>query len=359
MATVLVTGGAGFVGSHLVDRLLADRHRVRVLDSLEPQVHGATGRMPAYLDGGAEFLRGDIRNPADVRRALDGVEIVFHQAAIVGVGQSMYDVRRYVDINGVGGATLLEGIIARKDALKKVIVASSMSAYGEGAYRCRDCGPARPGLRTAGQLARSEWELACPTCGQPLQAIPTVETQPLEPASIYAITKRDHEEMFLSIGRAYHVPTVALRYFNIFGPRQALSNPYTGVLAIFSARMLHGDAPIIFEDGLQCRDFVHVDDIVQANVLAMQSDAANYEVFNVGTGRPITVAQVARTLADQLEFRGDIVAGGKFRFGDIRHCYPDVSKIHDMLGYEAKVTFQEGVRQLAGWVREQAMPEVA
>jgi dTDP-L-rhamnose 4-epimerase len=353
VSKVLVTGGAGFIGSHLVDRLVDAGHDVRILDNLLPQVHGDSGARPAYLNPDAELVRGDVRNPHDVRRALDGVDVVFHEAAAVGVGQSMYDIRRYVDLNAMGAATLLEGIVSRKDQIRKVVVASSMSIYGEGEYVCPTHGRVHPELRSTEQMAQYRWEMECPSCGQRLKPVNTSERKPLAPTSVYAVTKRDHEELFLSVGRAYRIPTVALRYFNAYGPRQALSNPYTGIIAIFSSRMLNGHAPLIFEDGLQSRDFVHVSDIVQANLLAMECDAADYDVFNVGTGRQLTVLHVARALAARLGFPGEIVAANTFRAGDIRHCYSDIEKIRRKLGYSPRVAFEDGIQNVADWVRDQ------
>ncbi|MCX5738701.1 MAG: SDR family NAD(P)-dependent oxidoreductase, partial [Proteobacteria bacterium] len=257
---VLVTGGAGFIGSHLVDALLAQGYAVRVLDVLDPQVHGSQQQRPAYLHSAAELQVGDVRDHAAVRRALDGVEVVFHEAAAVGVGQSMYEIERYVSVNTLGAAVLLEELVAQRAQLRRVVVASSMSIYGEGAYRDPDGALAFPRLRSNEQLEARRWEFA-DAQGRPLVPAPTPESKPLVPTSVYAVTKRDHEELFLAIGEAYDIPTVALRYFNVYGTRQALSNPYTGVIAIFSSRLLNGRAPVLFEDGLQSRDFTHVSDI--------------------------------------------------------------------------------------------------
>lgn len=351
---VLVTGGAGFVGSHLVDALLAAGHHVRVLDSLEPQVHGAGGRAPDYLNSRAELVQGSVTDAATVARALEGIDVVFHQAALVGVGQSMYDIARYCQVNTVGGAVLLEEVVKRRTRIRKVIVASSMSVYGEGAYRTPQGDGRSPRLRSRDLLARGEWEMRDPVTAEPLAAIPTPETKPLHPTSVYAVTKRDHEELFLTVGYAYRIPTIALRYFNIYGERQALSNPYTGVAAIFSARVLNGQPPIVFEDGRQSRDFVHVSDVVQANLLALAADRADYQALNVGTGRPTTVRQVADGILEALG-RPDLTPTvlGKFREGDIRHCYADITLARALLGYEPQVTFSEGLRQLVAWVRSQ------
>jgi dTDP-L-rhamnose 4-epimerase len=354
MKKVLVTGGAGFIGSHIVDALIERGYAVRVFDSLDPQVH-PTHAAPDYLNPAAEFVLGDMRDKDALARALNGIDVVFHQAAVVGVGQSMYEIRRYVDNNTLGVSNLLQVLIDRQPTIEKLIVASSMSIYGEGKYECVRCGVVFPGLRAEQQLVVHDWEMRCPQCAEPVQPLGTDEDKPLFPTSIYAITKRDHEEMCLAVGRAYGIPTVALRYFNAYGPRQALSNPYTGIAAIFSSRVLNGNPPLIFEDGLQTRDFVHVKDIVQANLLALVNPNADYEVFNVGAGRPTSILDVARILAKQLgrpDLEPQIVR--RFRAGDIRHCYADISKIRERIGYEPRVNFESGIEDLIQWVMHQS-----
>src|ERR1051325_4981603 len=323
---VLVTGGAGFIGSHLVDGLVRRGYRVRVLDYLETQVHGKRPRWPAYRNRDAEYVRGDIRDGHAVARALRDVAVVFHKAAAVGVGQSMYQVEKYISINSLGAGVVLEAILKRRAHIRKMIVASSMSIYGEGKYHCGVCGTFSPRLRPRAQLRQHRWEMRCANCNRVAIPKPTDETKPLQPTSVYAVTKRDHEELFLSIGRAYQIPTVALRYFNVFGPRQALSNPYAGVAAIFSSRILNQSPPLIFEDGKQSRDFIHVSDIVAANLLALENSRADYEVFNVGTGRGTRVLQVATTLSRLLGFRKPPVVLNEFREGDIRHCFAAIKK---------------------------------
>ncbi len=354
MAKILVTGGAGFIGSYLVEDLITRGHAVRVLDSLVEQVHGPAAERPVYLHPAAEFIRGDVRDTGILRRALDGVEVVFHEAAEVGVGQSMYEVTRYVGGNTYATAALLEVLANERHTVKRLIVASSMSIYGEGAYRCPQHGRIHPLLRSDEQLSRKEWEMRCPTCGQRSEPMGTPEDKPLFPTSIYAISKMDQELMCLAIGRAYHIPTVALRYFNVYGPRQALSNPYTGVAAIFSSRLLNGKPPVIFEDGLQSRDFIHVTDIARANILAMEHTEVAYEVFNIGTGRATTIRAVASALsrALQLNLQPEIVGG--FRAGDIRHCVADIDKARQLLGFEPSVRFEDGLADLVSWVKTQS-----
>jgi len=349
---VLVTGGAGFIGSHTVDALLQEGHTVRILDSLDPQVHEG-GRVPPYLDARAELMRGDVRDPVAVREAIRDMDAVLYLAAAVGVGQSMYQIRHYVDVNAVGAATLLEALVDGRHSIRRMVVASSMSAYGEGAYHCAACGDVRVVARPVEQIAMRRWEAECPTCGGVLTPRPTSERVPFQPTSVYAVTKRDHEELFLSVGGAYGIPTVALRYFNAYGPRQALSNPYTGVIAIFSSRLLNGEPPVVFEDGGQARDFVHVDDVVQANLLALFRSDVDGEVLNVGTGRPTAVIDLARKLAEILGVDLEPRVENRFRAGDIRHCFADISRIREVLGYEPRVALDDGLRGLAGWLRQQ------
>jgi dTDP-L-rhamnose 4-epimerase len=348
---ILVTGGAGFIGSHLVDALIAKGHQVRVLDALVPQVHATD--TPQFLNAKAEFLHGDICDRALIQKALEGVRVVFHQAAEVGVGQSMYEMERYVRANTLGTSILLEEIVARRKNIDKVVVASSMSVYGEGAYTCPKCGPQSPKLRSSEQLAKHEWELHCEKCGAVLKAAPTSEEKPIFPTSVYAISKQDQEQLCLVVGRSYGVPTVALRYFNVYGDRQALSNPYTGICAIFSSRLLNDQPPLVFEDGEQTRDFVHVSDIVQANLLAMSTDRGDYEMINIGTGVPTSVNQIARMLADGLGKKISAQVVGKFREGDIRHCVADISKAKELLGYQPAIPLKKGIPELLKWVGQQ------
>jgi dTDP-L-rhamnose 4-epimerase len=343
---ILVTGGAGFIGSHIVDELIKDGHYVRIFDNLEPQVHT---QVPAYLNKDAEFVRGDVRDAPSLEAAIKDIEVIFHEAAMVGVGQSQYQIVKYVDVNTHGTAKLLELLANREHDVQKLIVASSMSIYGEGAHLCDDCGIIYPSLRSERQLRMQDWVVKCPNCGKDAKMAPTKEIKPLQPTSIYAISKKDQEEMSLAIGRSYGIPTVALRYFNAFGPRQSLSNPYTGVCAIFSARIKNDNAPLIFEDGLQSRDFISVHDIARANILAMESSNADYEVFNVGTGKPTSILDIAQALAKlyHKDIRPEIT--GKYRAGDIRHCFADISKIKDKLGFQPKVSFKDGIEELVAW----------
>lgn len=347
--TVLVTGGAGFVGSHLVDALLARGHRVRILDNLDPQAH--EGGEPRFVPADAELVAGDIRDQGTVRRALDGVELVFHQAGMVGNGQSMYELHRYVDVNAGGTAILMEETLRRRDTVRRLVAASSMVVYGEGTYRCAEHGVVSPGLRAEIDLARRRWEARCPRCAADVEAVPTREDAPLQPTSPYAISKRDCEELVLVGGRAHGLETVALRYLNVYGPRQALGNPYTGVAAIFCTRLLSGRRPLVFEDGAQRRDLVHVSDVVRANLLALEAPAAVGEAINVGTGSSISVRELAVTLARRLG-RDDLEpdVSGEYRAGDVRHCWADPGKARDLLGFRSQACRDTALGELATWV---------
>jgi dTDP-L-rhamnose 4-epimerase len=349
---ILITGGAGFIGSHLADELLAHGHRVRVLDSLASQVHGEGGRRPPYLDPDIELMVGDVCDPAAVRSALQGIDSVYHFAAAVGVGQSMYEVVHYTRVNNLGTAVLLEAL--SKQRAKRLVVASSMSLYGEGLYQTQSGEVRAVGERSLEQLRAGDWEWRDDD-GAPLVPAPTPETKVPALASVYALSKLDQERLCLMIGRAYNIPTVALRFFNAYGPRQALSNPYTGVLAIFASRLINDSAPKIFEDGYQQRDFVSVYDIARACRLALETPAAAGEVFNIGSGNAYTVRDIAErmaTVVGKKHLHPEITR--KYRVGDIRHCFADISKARKLLGYEPRVTLEQGLAELAAWLEGQA-----
>lgn len=350
MARVLITGGAGFIGSHAATELLGAGYEVRALDNLVPQVHGPERQRPAYLDERAELVVGDITDPLTIERALRDVDMVLHLAAVVGVGQSMYDIADYVRTNELGTAVLLQALA--KHPVQRLVVASSMSIYGEGLCRTGGGTDVAPEERALDQLKRGDWELHDEQ-GEALQPVPTPETKVPALSSIYALNKYAQERMCLITGRAYGIPTVALRFFNVFGPNQALSNPYTGVLAIFAARLLNGRSPLVFEDGLQRRDFVHAHDVARACRLALETEHAN-ETFNVGSGTSRTIMSVARDLA-RVMGRDDIAPTitGKYRAGDIRHCFADLAKSRAMLGFEPRVRFDDGLEELARYLAGQ------
>ena len=345
--SVLITGGAGFIGSHLADELVGAGYRVRALDSLVEQVHGGT--RPDYLNDDVELISGDVRDADVVRGAVDGVDAVVHLAAAVGVGQSMYEPAGYASVNTFGTAVLLEVLL--EHPVRKLVVASSMSIYGEGAYE-----PAPAVERSREQLERGEWEPRGPG-GEELEPVPTPESKQPSLASIYALTKYDQERMGLLYGAAYDVPAVALRFFNVYGPRQALSNPYTGVLAIFAARLLNDRSPVVYEDGGQRRDFVHVTDVARACRLALERDDADGRAVNVGSGRSASVLEIAHELARGLGKEIEPELPGTFRAGDIRNCFADVSLARELLGFEAEVSLEDGLAELTAWLETQTTPD--
>jgi len=354
---ILITGGAGFVGSHLADALLLAGHDVRIFDSFSPQVHGS--EIPDYLPPEIELMKGDMRDAHAVHQAVEGIDEIFHLAAAVGVGQSMYQIADYMAANTQGTANLLQALLDKKAHVEKLIVASSMSIYGEGRYLCANCGDVSPSPRRTEQLLQKRWETLCPKCDSELTPVPTHEAKPLQCTSVYALSKKDQEELCLLYGRTYGLPVVALRYFNIYGTRQALSNPYTGVAAIFASRLMNRRAPLVFEDGRQMRDFVSVNDVVGASLLAMESDQANGHAINIGSGMPISIREVATALSNALNVN---IAGeltGKYRAGDIRHCFADISMARKLLGYEPRVTFEQGISKLVSWLRIQTAEDKA
>jgi dTDP-L-rhamnose 4-epimerase len=348
--TVLITGGAGFIGSHLSRHLLERGYHVRALDNLDLQVHGARER-PTYLDDDVELLVGDVRDRDAVVAALKGVDSVVHLAARVGVGQSMYEIAEYTSVNTHGTGVLLEAMMDRP--IRKLLVASSMSVYGEGRYRTAAGTLAEAVERDRPQLERGEWEPRAQD-GRELAPEPTPEAKPPSVSSIYALNKFDQERLCLLYGSSYNVPTVALRFFNAYGPDQALSNPYTGVLAIFAGRLLNDRSPLIFEDGEQRRDFVSVHDVARACALALERTGADGLALNVGSGESVTVREVASRLAavtgrEQIEPQ----VTGKYRVGDIRHCFADISLARETIGYVPRVSLRDGMAELAEWLRDQ------
>jgi dTDP-L-rhamnose 4-epimerase len=348
---VLITGGAGFVGSHLADELLEHGYNVRALDNLAPQVHGEHAGRPSYLSDEVELVVGDVRDEKAVNRALRGVDAVYHFAATVGVGQSMYQIAEYTSVNGEGTAILLEALA--RNPVERLVVASSMSIYGEGLYATRNGELVAGQERSLDQLKGHDWEVRGPD-GEPLVPVATPETKCPAVPSVYAISKYQQERLCLTVGRAYGIPTVGLRFFNIYGTRQSLSNPYTGVLAIFASRFLNNNPPLINEDGRQQRDFVSVHDITQACRLALEVPEAADNVFNIGSGEHYSVREIADELAQVLEKREiepEIV--GRCRLGDIRNCFADISHAQSVLGYQPRVSLAEGLVELAEWLEEQ------
>jgi dTDP-L-rhamnose 4-epimerase len=350
---ILVTGGAGFIGSHLCSELLEHGYRVRALDNLSEQVHGGGKRRPGYLDPQVELIVGDIRNQGDVKKALRGIDAVYHLVAAVGVGQSMYKIQEYTSVNNLGTAVLLEALAAKP--VERLIVASSMSIYGEGLYKASDGSVRNAAERSLEQLKKGDWQVRDED-GEELTPIPTPESKTPNLASIYALNKYDQECMCHMIGRAYGIPTVAARFFNVYGPHQALSNPYTGVLAIFASAILNDKPPVIFEDGFQQRDFVSVYDIARALRLALEKPRAAGKSFNIGSGRRYSIRSVAQRMATALGkdgVRPEIT--GQYRVGDIRHCFADISLAREALGYKPQVSLEEGLVDLASWLEKQVV----
>jgi len=349
---LLVTGGAGFIGSFLCERFLSAGHQVRVLDNFDPQVHpdGVHHHLPPQVD----LRRGDVRDRAACESAIDGIDVVVHGAAAVGVAQSLYRIEHFVDVNVRGAATLLQCVVDRRPPVSKIVVLTSMTAYGEGLYRRGSDGRTlRVGIRSEEQIGRWGWEPVCPEIYEPLEPIPTPEDAALMARNIYALTKRSQEDLALSLGSVYRIPAACLRLFNVYGPRQSLSNPYSGVLAIFLSRLLAGQPPVVYEDGKQTRDFVSVHDVAEAIVVAIESTAAEGEVVNIGSGIARSIGEIARTLA-RLIGRPEIepTITGQYRRGDVRHCTADLTRARRLLGFEPKIQWEDGLAELIQWARE-------
>lgn len=346
-SNILITGGAGFIGSFLVDKLLNEGYKVRILDNLEDQVHH--GKKPTYLNKKAQFIEGDVRNYEDLKKALKGIDAVYHLASAVGVGQSNYEIRKYVDSNVLGTANLLDLLVNTKNQVKKLITISSMTGYGEGNYFCKKDGIVRPSLRDEDQLKKADWNLYCPKCQGLVNPLPTDEEALDFPNSIYGFSKKAQQDMALIIGKLYKIPTTVLRGFNIYGPRQSLSNPYTGVTAIFISRLKNNQEAVVYEDGLQTRDFVSVHDVVDAFLQVLKEDKADYQMFNIGSGRGTTILEIAKTLEKLLGRSNLIRVNQEYRKNDIRHCFADISKAKKLLGWKPKVSLEQGLKELIEW----------
>ncbi|MHB1193041.1 MAG: NAD-dependent epimerase/dehydratase family protein [Longimicrobiales bacterium] len=355
---ILITGGAGFIGSSLALRLTDRGERVRVLDTLSPQVHGARPEeSPLYLamKDRVEFLRGSVCDPDAMRRALDGVHSVVHLAAETGTGQSMYAIRHYSDVN-VGGTALLLDLIANEQVpIRRLVVASSRAVYGEGAYLCVSHGAVYPPPRTVDAMRRGDFELYCPHCRTEVEMIPTPEDAPLVPHSVYGVTKLTQEQLVIAVGRALGISAVALRYQNVYGPGQSLSNPYTGILSIFSTRIRNGNGINIFEDGRESRDFVYIDDVVEATLRVLDLEMPVVDIFNVGSGVATSVTMIADLLQRCLGISTPMEVSGQFRVGDIRHNVADLRRVRSALGYSPSITIEEGLRRFADWVGGEAV----
>lgn len=344
---ILVTGGAGFIGSFLVDELIKKGYAVRIFDNLEKQVHN--GKKPSYLNPRAEFIKGDIRNRTSLLKAIDGIDAIYHLAASVGVAQSNYEIKKYVDTNTGGTANLLDILVNEKHKVKKLVTISSMTGFGEGNYQCIKCGIVRPPLRQEKQLKIKDWNIYCPNCRKIVKPIPTEDDAKEYPSSIYAITKKSQQDMVLLNASLYNFPTVVLRGFNVYGPRQSLSNPYTGVSAIFISRLKNNREAVCYEDGTQSRDFVSVHDVVKAFILAMEKDEANGNVFNIGSGKSTSIKDIATIIAKTLGKENLVKISGEFRKNDVKHCFANISKAKKLLGWEPKISLEEGFKELIKW----------
>lgn len=344
---VLVTGGAGFIGSFLVDSLIEKGYKVRILDNLEKQVH--QNKIPSYLNQKAEFIKGDVRDYEVFEKALSGIDVVFHLAARVGVAQSNYEIKDYTDTNIGGMANLFDIIINKKKNIKKVIMTASMTSYGEGNCECRKCGIVKPELRSDDQMKKGKWELKCPNCDSLITPVATKEDSSVNNNSIYALTKNVQEELLIFLGNLYKIPVVSLRCFNVYGPRQSLSNPYTGVTAIFIARLKNNKPPVIYEDGMQTRDFISVHDVVDGLIKAMEERKADYQIMNMGSGTPTSITDIAKTLALLLKKNIKPVLTYQFRKNDIRNCFADISKAEKILDWKPKINLKDGMKELIVW----------
>jgi len=354
MRNVLVSGGAGFIGSYLVTALASQSYKVTVLDNFSTQVHGDV-KVPAHQHANIRIVRGDVRSRQDWLQALKDQHVVIHLAAETGTGQSMYRIERYVDVNVRGTAALLDILANERHSVRKILVASSRAIYGEGKYRCEEHGIVYPSGRSETDMGAGDFRVKCPVCRAAASLEATDEDSKIQPTSIYGISKQCQEQLFMTAGRSLGIPAVALRYQNVFGPGQSLQNPYTGILSIFTTRIRNGLPIFIFEDGKESRDFVYIDDVTQATLRAMQDDASDFEIFNVGSGARTDVLNVAHQLRAVLDGKNSIEINRKFRVGDIRDNLADISKIRSRLGFAPAVSFEEGIRRFGTWAATQPL----
>ena len=353
---VLISGGAGFIGSNLALKLIDKGYEVVLLDNLSRQIHGDNPE-DSYtynlIKNKCELIVGDVTNFEDWRKSLKGVDVVVHLAAETGTGQSMYEINKYVDVNIGGTAKLMEVITNEANQVKKVVVAASRAVYGEGKFQCEEHGIVYPESREDQDMSRGDFEVKCPICNQNVEMLPTDEESKLHPTSVYGHTKQSQEELCMIVGKSINLPVVAFRFQNVYGPGQSLKNPYTGILSIFSTRIKNGNGLNIFEDGLETRDFVYIEDITDSITLGIENDNANFQSFNVGSGEKIDVLTVANTLKEKYGSNVNINVSGNYRLGDIRHNLGDLTKIRTLLGYEPKVKFTEGISNFVDWVEKQ------
>ena len=358
MKKILVTGGAGFIGSNLSLRLISKGYTVKVLDSLSKQVHGENyDRSPLYqnIKDKVQFIKASIESRECIEKAIQNQDAIIHLAAETGTGQSMYEIEKYNSVNILGTAILWDILANKKHSINKVVVASSRAIYGEGKYVCNIHGNVYPYSRKDEDMKKGDFNVKCPYCNENVTLMATTEDSKIHPTSIYGFTKQAQEEMSMIAGKALNIPVVAFRYQNVYGPGQSLSNPYTGILSIFSTRIKNSNEISIFEDGKESRDFVYIDDVIDATILGLEKEEANYESFNVGTGKRTDVLEVANTLKEKYNSNVEVKITGNYRLGDIRDNYADNSKIEKILGYKAKVSFKEGIFNFIDWVNTQSI----
>lgn len=354
---ILITGGAGFIGSNLALKLIEKGYKVTVLDNLSPQIHTSNSPLYNSIKDKVRFIKGTVLSYDDWKNALKEIDVVVHLAAETGTGQSMYEIEKYTDVNIKGTSIFLDILANEKHSVKKMIVASSRAIYGEGKYECSSCGIVYPNERKDEDMSKGDFTVKCPICNANAKLLATDENSKIHPSSIYGITKQVQEQMFMVMGKTLNIPALAFRYQNVYGAGQSLSNPYTGILSIFSTRIKNGNDINIFEDGKESRDFVYIDDVVDATILGIEKDEANYEVFNVGLGLAIDVNKVASTLVKEYKSNSKISISGNYRLGDIKDNYADLTKIQTKLGFKPKVDFEEGIKRFTKWVNAQEVVE--
>ncbi len=357
---VLITGGAGFIGSNLALKLIQSGIKVTVLDNFSKQIHGEDyqkSELFLKIKDKVEIIRGSVENKADLRIAIENQDAIIHLAAETGTGQSMYEINRYSDVNIQGTARIFDILANEKHNIKKIVVASSRAIYGEGKYLCQEHGVVYPLSRCDEDMKKGDFSVKCPICGKTVAEVATTEDSAIHPTSFYGLTKQVQEQMVMLMGKSIGIPSVALRYQNVYGTGQSLSNPYTGILSIFSTRIKNGNDIQIFEDGMESRDFVYIDDVVDATVSALFNEKANNEIFNVGTGKGTDVYTVAKILNEKYKSNVNISITGNYRLGDIRTNFADTSKIKKLLNFEPKIDFETGISFFADWVNSQDVKE--
>ena len=358
MKNVLITGGAGFIGSRLCEMLFEKGYNITILDCLSPQVHGkGESSLFKRVKDKCSFIKGDVRVIADLKKAIKGQEVIVHLAAETGTGQSMYEKSKYFDVNVKGTENLLMVLAEKKYPVEKIIISSSRAIYGEGKYVCKNNGFVYPSHRAEQDMKQGDFNPKFKACSSQIKLVATDEESKIHPTSIYGVTKQKQEELILSAAKSLDIPAVSFRYQNVYGPGQSLSNPYTGILSVFSTRILNNNNIDVYEDGLQSRDFVYIQDVVDATILGIEKDSANGEVFNVGSGVPVTVNDVAKCLKEMYHSNVSIIVNGKFRLGDIRHNYADLTKISTLLGFKPKYSFEQGISNFVEWVKTQEIKE--